>query len=294
VLKYPSTLARLLGLLGIALVGVCVQGQYGIALFLAVVFGAVIWLFVHEKRTLEAQKNRIEKKLKKRNRQKTKYTKKLQRLTQQQGEIISAISHEFKNPIAAIIGYAQTVRDDAGLPPHLRQKFLDKVIRNSERISEMIDRLSLAITVENRTLQPQKEPFDMAVLIEEVADSLRQKYPNRTLQISAKPTPIEADRTMLWHVVINLIDNALKYSEEVVDIHLEKGHFSVTDRGIGIAPEKRGKITQRFFRADTRSWDNSMGVGLFIVEYLLKLHDTRLEIKTTPGEGSVFGFALQV
>jgi signal transduction histidine kinase len=262
------------------------------ALALSGVFALIYGLVVHNERSLDAQRDRIEKKLKKRNRQRSKYTKKLKRLTRQQSEIISAIGHEFKNPVSAIAGYAQTVYDDPDLPLHLRQKFLEKVIRNTRRISEMIDRLTLAITFDNQTLRPTEELFDMALLVEEVVDNLRQKYPDRTLHIETVSVEVRGDRMLFWHAVVNLIDNALKYSEAAVTIRLTPDRFDVVDRGIGIAPEKIDKITKRFYRADTRSWNNSMGVGLFIVEYVLRLHATRLEIESVPGEGSTFGFVL--
>jgi len=241
---------------------------------------------------LASRITKVVKRLKKRDRQKSKYTKKLTRLTRQQSEIISAIGHEFKNPVAAIIGYAQTVRDDPGLSPDLRQKFLEKVITNGERIVTMIDRLSLAIRVESDTLQLQKEPFDLAILTEEIAENLRQKYPGRAIRLTLKATSIVADRMMFAQVISNLIDNALKYSDDPVEVLLDAEGFRVQDRGIGIPNEAIDKVTRRFFRSEDHTWDSSLGVGLFIVEYVLRLHGLRLWIKSTPGEGSTFGFAL--
>jgi len=238
------------------------------------------------------QITKVAAKLKKRDRQKSKYTKKLKRLSQQRGEIISAISHEFKNPVAAIIGYTQTVLDDPDITPVLRRKFLTKVITNSERISTMIDRLSLSITLENHALKPHKEFFDLASLVEEVTENLRQKYPDRTIVLSLQVSHLFADRMMFTQVISNLLDNALKYSDQPVEIFLENRNFLIHDHGIGIAPDAINKITRRFYRTDTHSWDNSLGMGLFIVEYILKLHDTRLEISSTIAKGSTFGFAL--
>ena len=245
-----------------------------------------------ELHTIARQITKVAAKLKKRDRQKAKYTKKLKRLTRQQGEIISAISHEFKNPVAAIIGYATTVRDDPDLSPELRNKFLEKVISNSQRINDMIDRLSLAITFENNAFEPRKEPFDLSHLLDEIVENLQQKYPDREIDLMHEPTPVTADRMMMAQVLSNLIDNALKYSEGVVTITLKEGAFLVRDHGIGIEAEALGKITRRFYRANTQSWDNSIGVGLFIVDYILRLHGMKLEIESAPGVGSTFGFVL--
>ena len=241
---------------------------------------------------LASRITKVVKRLKKRDRQKSKYTKKLTRLTRQQSEIISAIGHEFKNPAAAIIGYAQTVRDDPGLPPDLRNKFLEKVIANGERISGMIDRLSLAIQAENDALEPHKELFDLATLVEEIIGNLRQKYPGRTIRSDLRPTPVRADRMMFAQAVSNLIDNALKYSDAAVEVTLDADGFRVRDRGIGIPDEAVTKLTRRFFRSESPSWDNSLGVGLFIVDYVLRLHGLTLRIQSTPGSGSTFYFDL--
>jgi signal transduction histidine kinase len=245
-----------------------------------------------ELHTIFERIKRVATKLEKRDRQKSKYTKKLKRLTRQQSEIISAISHEFKNPVAAIIGYAQTIQDDPDLPPGLRQKFLTKIIQNGERISDLIDRLSLAIKMDVHTLTLDKKPFDMAPLIEEAVDAQRKKYPNRTLQIETEPTEVTGDRMLFWYAISNLIDNALKYSDATVVVRLHAGHFAVTDRGAGIPPHLQKKITQRFFRANSHAWDNSLGVGLFIVTYILRLHGLALQIESLPGSGSTFGFDL--
>ncbi len=245
-----------------------------------------------ELHAIARQITKVAAKLKKRDRQKAKYTKKLKHLTQQQGEIISAISHEFKNPVAAIIGYATTIHDDPDLTPELRGKFLEKVISNSRRINDMIDRLSLAIKFENNALEPRMETFDLSLLLDEIVENLQQKYPDRVLKVEREPVRVTADRMMMAQVLSNLIDNALKYSEDEVLARLTSTHFEVTDQGIGIAPESFSRITERFYRADTQSWDNSIGVGLFIVDYILRLHHTELQIGSVPGLGSTFGFTL--
>jgi signal transduction histidine kinase len=274
--------------LGAVFVGIVPAGWIA-----AVGTGVVLWREIVRQRQREQTLEQLTKKLKKRNRQKSKYTKKLKRLTRQQSDIISAIGHEFKNPVAAIVGYAQTLRDDPDLPPDLREKFLDKVIRNGERIDAMIDRLSLAIRVENGDLTPQKERFDLKEVVEESVETLRQKYADRAVRTELDSVTVLADRMMMLHIVGNLMDNALKYSDAPVTVRLTSARLDVIDRGIGIAPDRIDKITRRFYRADTRSWDNSLGVGLFIVEYLLKQHGVQLAIRSTPGEGSVFGFDLQ-
>ncbi len=199
----------------------------------------------------------LSKKLQKREKQKQNYTKKLKAITKKQNDVISAISHEFKNPVAAIIGYAQTVKEDDAISRDMRVKFLEKVLNNANKISNMIDRLSLAIKLENENIK------------------------------------ITFDKTMFENLLINLVENALKYSEDEITIKIKDNKLEVIDRGIGIEQEDLKRLTEKFFRVDTLSWDNSIGVGLYIVKYILKLHGLELFIESKKGVGSKFWFELK-
>jgi len=236
---------------------------------------------------------KVAKKLAKREKQKTKYTRKLKNLTQRQSDIISAISHEFKNPVAAIMGYAQSLGETRNMEPSTKKRFLGKIHANAEKISLMIDRLALATKLENRSFTPKKSRFCLDSVARAVREMLQQKYPGRTIVLNCETVEIEADRDMMEHLLVNLADNALKYSDEEVIIRCDTNRLEIIDRGIGIDKSEQKKITERFYRIDRISWNNSMGVGLYIVKYILDLHDTKLEIESKTGEGSIFGFSLK-
>ena len=233
------------------------------------------------------------KKLDKRDRQKRKHTAKLRLINKQQNDILSAISHEFKNPIAAIMGYAETLRDDLNIDPKIREKFLDKILSNTHRVTLMLDRLALSVKLENNDLSIKPVSFDLSELCQDSISVLQAKYPERTITYNGIPKTVFADKTMIELVVINLIDNALKYSEEEVIVTLSDSTLSITDKGIGIAPLELDKITSKFYRVQKNRWDNSMGLGLSIVSYILKLHDSHLSIQSTLGIGSTFSFSLE-
>ena len=235
----------------------------------------------------------VSAKLQKRDRQKAKYTKKLKAMTRKQSDIIAAVSHEFKNPVAAISGYAQTLKEDATLSEEVRERFLEKVLTNARKISVMIDRLALAIKLENENFKPSVTTFALRPMLEEIRDTLLQKYREREIRIEAEDLRIHADRAMFENLMINLIENGLKYSEAEVVVRVADGSVEVIDTGIGIGEEDLKKITKRFYRVDSLTWDNSVGVGLYIVKYILKLHRSRLEIESTPGEGSKFRFSIK-
>lgn len=232
------------------------------------------------------------KKLHNRDKQKRKHTAKLRLINKQQNDILSAISHEFKNPIAAIMGYAETLRDDINIDPKIRQKFLEKILSNTHRVTLMLDRLALSVKLENNDLSIKPSSFDMANVCLDSISILQAKYPERSLRFEGSSKIVFADKTMLELVITNLIDNALKYSEEEVRVTLTESTIIITDKGIGIAPNELDKITSKFYRVQKNRWDNSMGLGLSIVSYILKLHDSALTIESTQGVGSTFGFSL--
>jgi len=97
---------------------------------------------------------------------------------------------------------------------------------------------------------------------------------------------------MIEIVISNLIDNALKYSDDTIEIYLTEGSLHVKDNGVGIKEEEIEKVTQKFYRSNSHSWDNSMGLGLALVNYILKMHNSMLEIQSSLGVGSDFSFKL--
>jgi signal transduction histidine kinase len=232
-------------------------------------------------------------KLEKRAKQKRKYTAKIKLISQQRSDVISAISHEFKNPIASIMGYAQTLLDDPNANPQIKERFLGKIVQNAQKISVMIDRLTLTTKFENGDFTTQNTTFDVVKMTQEIAQTFREKYHTRSIECTLPETyMITADRTMIEIVISNLIDNALKYSDETVRILLENDALHVKDSGIGIKTEDIEKVTQKFYRSNSHSWDNSMGLGLALVNYILKLHNSTLEIQSSLGVGSHFSFKL--
>ena len=232
------------------------------------------------------------KKLNKNEKKKSKHMAKLRLINKQKNDILSAISHEFKNPVASIIGYSQTIQDDGEMPKNIRDKFLGKITSNGEKISKMLDRLTLSVKLENGDLKVNKSEFELVQLCHEIASNLLLKHKNRDIVVKVMPTILFTDKTMLELILINLMDNALKYSKDDVIVVLEGQRLLVKDSGIGIKEDELQKVTSKFYRVDKNSWDNSMGLGLAMVTYTLKLLDSSLEIESKFGKGSTFGFGI--
>jgi signal transduction histidine kinase len=251
--------------------------------------------FTYEFDTILKLIKRLAKRLDKRDRQKKKFTQKLIFRDKQNKEIISAISHEFKNPIAVILGYCETITGDKDINPNIRDKFLDKIHANSLRISGIIDRISISIKLENGDFKLKISEFNLKNSILNVITLMQDKYKDREIILNFEESEtlmISADKTLIELVLINLIENAIKYSEAEVVVKVANGELLVIDKGIGIDSEELSLVTKKFYRVNKNIWNNSLGLGLNIVKYILKLHQKELIIHSKPNVGSTFKFRL--
>jgi len=246
--------------------------------------------FSKEFTTIAVLLKKLAKRLEKNERKKRKYNAKIRLISKQRSDMISAISHEFKNPVAAIMGYTETLLDDDDVPVTIRKKFLQRIEQNAKRITQMIDRLSFMTRMESSEIQPEMSGFDMEKVVKEAVLTLSQKYQGRNIEVKSIPVNVYADKTMMEMTVINLIDNALKYSEDDVEVVLNEKEFCVIDKGDGIPEKEIDEITKKFYRINKNSWDNSMGLGLAIVSYILKLHNSHLHISSEVGKGTKICF----
>ncbi|MCF6340098.1 MAG: ATP-binding protein [Sulfurimonas sp.] len=233
------------------------------------------------------------KKLDKNDRKKIKNMARLRLINKQRNDILSALSHEFKNPVASIIGYAQTIQEDNDMPENIRNKFLSKISSNGNKISKMLDRLALSVKLENDDLDIKKSEFEIKKLCNEVASNLASKHKDREIIVEVDEAVILSDKTMMELVLINLVDNALKYSNNDVKITFKGKKISIIDSGIGIKKDDLDKVTSKFYRVDKNSWDNSMGIGLAMVSYILKSLETSLDIESEFTKGSKFSFSVK-
>lgn len=227
-------------------------------------------------------------KLAKKDKQKAKQTAKLKLANKQKDEIISAISHEFKNPIAIISGYSETILSDEDMPSGMKEKFLSKIHTSANKLSHIIDRLRLALKLDEGKEVGSFHETSVSNLCKDVIGDLTTQYKERNVTVTGDDCKILMDETLFAMAVSNLIENALKYSEDDVIVHIDKASLSITDNGIGIEPNEVLKITQKFYRVSKNGWNNSLGLGLNIVLNILKLHKFTLEIDSILHEGSTF------
>jgi signal transduction histidine kinase len=239
------------------------------------------------------QLTKVSQILVKKDKRKSKYTAKLQLANEQKDDIISAISHEFKNPIAVINGYSQTLMDDINLNPNIRQKFLSKIYKNGIRLSDLIDTLRLSIKLDSGQQKAQFTTVNVYEIINDTVDTMQVNYSKRqTIITGDKTISIKADASLFGIVISNLVENAYKYSEDEVIINFNEKQIDIIDTGIGISSKSLENITQKFYRVQGNSWNNSLGLGLFLVNNISKLHNFSLEVKSVENEGSTFSIKM--
>jgi signal transduction histidine kinase len=171
----------------------------------------------------------------------------------------------------------------------MRTKFLQKIETSSNRMAQIIDKLRLSLKLEENKEKLDLRSLNLYNLTSQLASELEDKYIHRTIEVHGnKDLEIEADETLIAMAITNLIDNALKYSDDNVIVKIYNDGLSVKDSGIGIPEKELDKITGKFYRLSDNGWNNSLGLGLHIVFSIIKLHKFDLDIKSVYHEGSEF------
>lgn len=237
--------------------------------------------------------NLTKEKLQEKDKKNRKKSAKIRFRNMQLEAILSSISHEFKNPIAIIQASIQTIQNDPNMDIATKNKFTNKIEKNCIKLTNLIDRLK--INLEDEEINIKKTDFDIFQLAKEVTQSLQEKYQNRNIIINSDNNSImNADKTMIEQVIANLVENALKYSKDDILIEIKNGKFMVIDKGIGIPQDEIKLVTKKFYRVNKNNWNNSFGLGLYIVKFMLKLHDISLIILSKEGVGSQIGFKFKL
>ncbi|MBD1430828.1 sensor histidine kinase [Sphingobacterium litopenaei] len=222
-------------------------------------------------------------------------------------EFLSNISHEFKTPLFAIQGYIETLKD--GMMEDdidMATNFLNKASKNIDRLTYLINDLDEISKLETGQISIHIEKFDIVELILETVDHLIDKAKKQNIEIIVDlkithPVFVKADRQRIQQVIINLIDNSIKYGKEggktKINIYplLDQILIEVTDNGQGIEEKNLPRVFERFFRTDkSRSREiGGSGLGLSIVKHIIEAHQQTVHARSTEGIGTTFGFTLE-
>jgi PAS domain S-box-containing protein len=220
-------------------------------------------------------------------------------LERARNDFVATASHELRTPLAAVYGAARTLRRaDLDLLPEQRETFLEIIEDETDRLTNIVAQLLLAGQLENGRLDVSAAECDLHELVESVLASARLRTPeNVALRLVENgPAVALANEDKLRQVLVNLVDNAVKYSPDGGDVTVEVGQaggrtrIAVQDRGLGIPASEQERIFEKFYRLDpaqTRGVGGS-GLGLYISRELIAQMGGTLRVESAPGEGAQF------
>jgi len=228
----------------------------------------------------------------------------LRRLERVRRDFVANVSHEFRTPLTAIQGFAETLLAGAIDDPQNRTRFLEIILEHSRRLARLTEDLLVLSKMDAERLELEIRRLSVSQLIESCLETAQRRGSEKDLQISVT-TPqdlpdIAGDRRRLAEVLQNLLDNAIQYTlpggKIVVSAQLgdEEIILTVSDTGIGIPKADQSRIFERFYRVDAaRSREaGGTGLGLAIAKHLVEVHGGRLWVESEVGHGSQFHFSL--
>ena len=228
----------------------------------------------------------------------------LKRMAAFRREFLADVSHELKTPIFAAQGFVYTLLDGAVKDKTVRNKFLKKAAKSLDGLEMLVNDLLTLSHIEAGEIKMHFETFDMLDLVHDIIDQLENKAEKKSMNIRLdqdyEKVEVYADYNRIYQVILNLVTNAIKYSEENTEVVLafeqegSKVEVFVKDYGAGISPEHLKRIFERFYRIDkSRSKDRGgTGLGLAIVKQIVEAHGSNVTVTSTVGKGSIFSFKL--
>lgn len=228
----------------------------------------------------------------------------LKKLEQVRTEFLGNVSHELRTPIFGIQGYVETLLNGAINDKNVNKNFLLKAARHAENLNNLLNDLIDISMIESGQMRMSFRYFNVKEYLETIENDLRHLADDKGIELTLgeiRPKlQLFGDKTRLRQVMINLISNAVKYTDkgsvEVTVEELDKvGRIIVRDTGIGISETDLNRVFERFYRVDkVRSRAvGGTGLGLAIVKHILEAHNSRIEVTSTVGKGSEFSFKLK-
>ena len=217
-------------------------------------------------------------------------------------DFIATLSHELRTPMTAVLGAAKTLlRDDIALSPDRRHQLLEMIGAQGTRLTQITEEVLLANRLDRGDLRIDSERVDLSQLVSHAVETMRHDAPE-SISLSAANGAAEAigDRDRIEQVLVNLIDNAVKYSPDGGEVVVStvpaaaSVRVEVADQGIGIAPAEQEAVFEKFYRGDPqhRAVPGGTGLGLYICRELVQRMGGTIGVRSRAGEGSTFWFDL--
>jgi signal transduction histidine kinase len=226
------------------------------------------------------------------------------RLARMKSAFVSNVSHEMKTPLALISMYAETLESGRVSAPEKVRDYYRTILRESRKLAGMVENVLDFSRLESGRARMQLEAIDLGVLASEVVRNCGERFRlegfHLSLEIEPELPPIDGDRAALSQALLNLLDNAAKYSADTKEIGVAVRRadgsvvVEITDQGIGIDPSEQQRIFEQFYRAGDPMTQKvrGAGLGLALVRHIVAAHRGRIELRSTPGRGSAFSVVL--
>jgi PAS domain S-box-containing protein len=221
-----------------------------------------------------------------------------QRLEEEKNDLIATISHELRTPMSAVYGAAKTLlRDDTDFSPERRQQLLEMIATQATRLAQITEEVLLTNRLDRGDLRVKTEPVNVAGIVNETVEAFREQLVDSTRIEVGIPDDVGAvsgDRDRLQQVLVNLLENAVKYGGSPVKVYADRVdaviRICVADAGSGIALAEQARIFQKFYRADPQlaRWPGGTGLGLYISRELTERMGGSLDLRSEPGAGATF------
>ena len=212
-----------------------------------------------------------------------------------QSDFISNVSHEFKTPINAIEGYAMLMQD-AGNDPALQREYADKILLSTRRLSELVNNILLLSKVDNQTMPLEKHPYRLDEQLRRAILLLERKWTQKQIEwdVDMDEATYTGNESLMLHVWVNLLDNAIKFDpvggEIRLRLHCESTciRITVSDNGPGIPKDQQSAIFERFYQADGSHKSEGNGLGLALARRIVRMCGGEISVSSEPGKGSCF------
>ncbi len=224
----------------------------------------------------------------------------LEALESMRKEFVANVSHELRTPLTSIKASVLTLIDADGAPPEVTQRFLETIRRNAERMAALVEDLTDLSLIETGAIKLDVRRVDLAPVARDVVAQLAPRYAASDVAVEVEVPAgmtVAADRRRLEQVLVNLVDNALKFNRPGGRVRLEahpaadgRGVITVEDTGDGIPSDHLERIFHRFHRVDPARANElgGTGLGLAIVKHLVQLHGGSVRVESELGKGSQF------
>ncbi len=231
----------------------------------------------------------------------------LQKQDEFRKEFLGNLAHELKTPVFSIQGYILTLLEGGLEDETVNRNFLERALNGVDRISSLLEDLDDISRYEYDNFRLKVNSFDIVKLVKEVFNTVEVKAKEKGIKLKYdkqyQPIIVNADKGKIAQVFINLISNAIAYSEKgenvIIRFHnIDKNTLlvEVADSGLGIEEKHLSRLFERFYRVDKSRARNvgGSGLGLSIVKHIVEAHNQTINVRSTIGEGSTFSFTLEV